>query len=233
MIYPAVQLITRAWYLSGVVARDLETVSGDYISEGLFLLNTLLDFKASDLRLIPYVTRYDFNLVSGQEVYFIPDLYGIETMTFFIGDVRYPMTEASRDEYFGRGRVDNILSIPFTWHLERQKGGSNIYVYYLPLQNYRAQVTAQFSLANVTLNQDMSLLYDGFYMEYLRYALAQMMANEWDISFAPAKLKTLQIYEKKLQDISPPDLTMQKVSFLKNKTGLNWAQINIGRGFTT
>lgn len=232
MAYPATQLITRSWYLSGIVARNLETVSGDQSTDGLFLLNTLLDFKASDLRLIPYYTRYAFNMVIGQEMYFTPDLYEIETLTFNIGPVRYPMTEVNRDKYFGSGRVDNIQSLPFMYHLERIKGGSNIYVYYLPMDNYPSNLTGKFALTDVTLNQDLSLVYDGFYLEYLRYALAQFMCNEYNIAFSPEKLKMLQIYEKKLLDVSPPDLTIKKVSFLTDNTSLNWAQINIGQGWT-
>lgn len=231
MAYSALTLITRAWYLSGIVARNLETVSGDQITDGLFLLNTLLDFKASDIRLIPYFTRYAGNFIVGQELYFIPNLYEIETMTFNIGTVRYPMIDMTRDMYFGTGRVDNINSLPFTYHLERTKDGSNVYVYFLPNQTYAFNLIGKFALTNVTLMQDMALVYDEFYIEYLRYALAQFMCNEYSIAFAPEKLQMLRTYEKKLMDVSPPDLTLKKVSFIGNQAVMNWAQANIGLGY--
>jgi hypothetical protein len=232
MAYSALTLITRAWYLSGIVARNLQTVSGDQITDGLFLLNTLLDFKASDIRLIPYFTRYAGVFVQSQEMYFIPNLYEIETMTFNIGVVRYPMSETTRDVYFGNGRVDNIASLPFQYHLERTFGGSNVWVYFLPDQNYVFNLIGKFALTDVTLMQDMALVYDNFYLEYLRYALAQFMCNEYNISFAPEKLQMLKIYEKKLMDVSPPDLTMKKVNFINESTSINWAQVNIGKGWT-
>ena len=232
MVYTALTLITRAWYLSGIVARNLQTVSGDQITDGLFLLNVLLDFKASDIRLIPYFTRYQSNFVVGQEMYYIPNLYEIETMTFNIGTVRYPMTQTTRDIYFGNGRVDNITSLPFSYHLERETGGSNVWVYYLPDQTYVYNLIGKFALTEVTLNQDMSLVYDQFYLEYLRYALAQFFCNEYSITFAPEKLKMLQIYEKKLLDVSTPDLTMQKMNFINQGFTINWAQANIGKGWT-
>lgn len=232
MAYSALTLITRSWYLSGIVARNLETVSGDQITDGLFLLNVLLDFKASDIRLIPYFTRYAGVFVTGQELYYIPDLYEIETMTFNIGDVRYPMSSTSRDIYFGQGRVDNITSLPFQYHLERQKGGSNVYVYFLPNQAYIFNLSGKFALTEVTLMQDMSLTYDQFYMEYLRYALAQFFCNEYSIAFAPEKAAMLKMYEKKLLDVSPPDLTMQKLSLMGGRSVMNWAQANIGKGYT-
>lgn len=231
MAYSALTLITRAWYLSGIVARNLETVSGDQVTDGLFLLNTLLDFKATDIRLIPYFTRYQGTFVIGQEMYFIPNLYEIETMTFNIQQLRYPMTMMRRDVYFGAGRVDNINSLPFSYHLERTKGGSNLYVYFLPISTYPFNLIGKFALTDVTLMQDMSLVYDNFYLEYLRYALAQFMCNEYSIAFAPEKLQMLRVYEKKLMDVSPPDLSLRKVSFMNEGTTLNWAMVNVSGGY--
>ena len=54
MAYLAVDLISRAYYLSQVVSRELQVVSGTQITDGLYLLNSLIDFKNSDLREIPY-----------------------------------------------------------------------------------------------------------------------------------------------------------------------------------
>lgn len=232
MAYSALTLITRAWYLSGIVARNLETVSGDQITDGLFLLNVLLDFKATDVRLIPYFTRYQNNFVVGQEMYNISNLFEIESMTFNIGQVRYPMTETTRDVYFGNGRVDNITSLPFQYHLERTFGGSNVFVYFLPDQTYQFNITGKFALTDVTLNQDMSLTYDNFYLEYLRYALAQFFCNEYNVAYAPEKLQMLKMYEKKLLDVSPPDLRMQKMNFINSPTTINYAFLNISKGWS-
>jgi hypothetical protein len=231
MAYSALTLITRAWYLSGIVARNLETVSGDQTTDGLFLLNTLLDFKASDLRLIPYFTRYAGVFIVGQETYDIPGLYQVQTMTFNIAQLRYPMTQMNRDVYFGSGRVDNIDSLPFSYHVERIKGGSRIYVYFLPNSAYVFNLIGKFALTDVTLMQDMSIVYDNFYIEYLRYALAEFMCNEYNIAFAPEKAKMLKMYEKKLQDVSPPDLSIKKINFMNDGTTLNWALVNVSGGY--
>lgn len=233
MAYLANELITRAWYLSGIVARNLETVSGDQSTDGLFLLNALLDFKGTDLRLIPYYRAYNFDMVVGQETYLIPNLYAAESLTFNLDGVRYPMTPVDRTKYFGTGRVNAINSFPFQYHVERVEGGSNVYVYYLPIQAFPAEIWGKFGLTNVTLQQDLETVYDRFYIEYLRYALAEMMCNEYSIAFAPEKAKMLAKYEKKLQDVSPPDLTLRKVSFINERDQINWAQLNIGRGFTS
>ena len=100
MAYTALQLITRSFYLSQVVARDLQTPTGSQISDGLYLLNALLDIKGSDLHLIPYFQETMLTTVQGQEEYFVPNLFYVDSMTFNIGVVRYPMIEMTRKQYF-------------------------------------------------------------------------------------------------------------------------------------
>ena len=95
MAYSALTLITRSYYLSQIVARNLETVTGDQITDGLFLLNALLDYKSTDIRLIPYFQRYTFNSVVAQEEYYIPNLLYIDALTFNIGDVRFAVQETT------------------------------------------------------------------------------------------------------------------------------------------
>ena len=236
MAYPAVELVNRSWYLSGIIARDQETVPGSYVTEGLYLLNALLDFKSSDLILIPYYQYTAFSFISGQELYFIPNLYEIQTMTFNLtsgeSSVRYPMTQVQDIKYFGSGRVNNIQSLPFEYNLMRVKGGSELRVYYVPMDNYPVNFLGKFAMVDVTLNEDLLTVYDAFYIEYLRYALANMMCNEWDVEFSAAKKQMLMTYEQKLTYISPPDLSVQKVDILGSRRSFNWAQANIGRGYT-
>lgn len=232
MSYPAVLLINRAWNLSGIVGRGLETVSGEQGTDGLFLLNELLEFVSVDTPLIPYWRRYESVFVVGQEEYDIPGLLDIETMTFTMDNtVRYPMAYVQRVAYFGSGRVNDIQSIPFIYHYERILDGSRLYVYYLPDQAYTFQITGKFGLTNVTLNTDLSSVYDGFYIAYLRYALAKYMANEYDITFSPEKERQLVSMRKKLQYPSPPDLSLNKTSFMSDRGGLDWQIINLSKGW--
>lgn len=235
MTYPAVDLINRAWYLSGIIAREQETVPGSYVTEGLYLLNALLDVKSIDLELIPYYKYFSFNFVAGQEMIFIPDLYEIQTLTFNLTSgnsaVRYPMTNVTDVKYFGTGRVNDIQSLPFQWNLIRVQGGSELRVYYTPMDSYPANLLGKFALTDVTLNEDLTTVYDKFYIEYLRYALAQYMCEEWDVEFAPDKKLKLATYEKKLTYLQPPDLTIQKISLLGDKQAINWGLINISSGF--
>lgn len=225
--YLASELISRSWNLSGIVARQFETVSGQETSDGLYLFNEVLAEKSYDLKLIPYWGRIEFNLVQGQERYYIPNLYQVETFTFNIGTVRFPTFNAGRKQYFGDGRVDDIQALPFEWHLERELDGCYFYVYYLPQQTFVAKITGKFALTNVELQTNLSKLYDLFYIRYLRFLTAQAMCLEYDIEFPQDKLKKLQQIEQKLLYVSPPDLQMKKLSFMNKNQPFNWAHINI------
>lgn len=323
MSYTVQTLITRSWYLSGIVARNLQTITGDQLTDGLMLLNALLDFKQIEIDLIPYWTYIEMPLVGGQEFYYLPNVAAIESATFNIGVVRYPMDSVHRTNYFGSCRVDNIQTLPFNWNYNRGQNGGTIGLYFLPQDNYPLKIMAKLFLNDVTLQDDLTNFasdftsgfvsnikvlnggsgyttiptvtisgpgtgaeayasvvdgqvtainlvnagygytstptvtitgtgtgataqaavshytflqtsnagYDTSYIEYLRYALARYMCSEYGIIFNPASEKILQSYERKLMYISPPDLSMKKVSILTEGTGINFGDVNIGRGY--
>lgn len=231
MAYTAQTLITRSWYLSGIVARNLQVVTGDQITDGLMLLNALLDWKAYQTDLIPYWTYFEFPAIAGQETYFLPNVMEIESATFNIGVVRYPMDFVTRRVYFGTGRIDNLQTLPFNWYFNRSVGGGTLYLYFLPEGNFPIKVMAKFGLQEVSLQEDMSAVYDNAYIEYLRYALAQYMCSEYGILFNPESAKILQAIERQLMDVSPPDLSIQKSSILTSGGGINFGDVNLGKGW--
>jgi hypothetical protein len=228
MAYNVTKLITNAWYLSGIVSRQLQTLSGDQLSDGLDLLNALLAMKTADDRLIPYFTSYPLTAVIGQESYAIPGLISVETITFNLQTiVRFPMQQLSRKQYFGTYRVNNINSLPFSCHIERSKGGATLYVYYLPNDNYPITITGKFSLGSFSsFTTDLELTLDKFYIEYLRYALAALMCDEYAIAFSPRHQATLDKYEEKLLDLSPLDLSVSKISSFGRGSNINWGYVN-------
>ena len=242
----AQQLITRSYFLSGIVARNLQVPTGDQITDGLQMLNDLLNFKQIETDLIPYWTYIELPLISGQEFYFLPYVAAIESATFNKGVVRYPMVNTSRSHYFGSSRVDNISTLPFNWNYNRALGGGNIGLYFLPDSNYPLKMMVKLFLVDVTLQSDLTNLtetvpytfvnsnnqgLDTSYIEYLRYALAQYMCSEYGVQFNPESEKILTSYKRKLMYMSPPDLSMIKSSILTEGVGYNWGDINIGMGW--
>jgi hypothetical protein len=248
MPYTAQQLISRAWYLSGIVARNLQVDTGDQSSDGLYLLNALLDFKQIETDLIPYWQYIELPLVAGQEFYFLPYVAALESVTFNIDVVRYPMDMVTRRNYYGSARVDNITSLPFSWNYNRALGGGNLAMYFKPDTNYIMKAMAKIFLVDVSLNTDLTNVsevtpytfinssnqgYDTGYIEYLRYSLAQYMCSEYGIMFNPQSEKILTSMKRKLMYISPPDLSMIKTTILTadGSPGWNWGDVNLGRGW--
>lgn len=232
MAYTTLQLITNAYYESGIVSRNFETVSGPQAQDGLFFLNDLIEDKTVDNGLIPYYLEYDFAAVIGQEKYFIPNLINIDTFVFFIDTVRYQTENRARREYFGSSRADNIQSLPGSWHLERCLGGANLYIYFKPNQNFPLTIWGQFRLAEVAINQDLSLTLDRFYINYLRYDLAIRLCAENNYSVPPGVQKAFNKYENMISKQSARiDLNMIKLSTLQRRGSINYGQVNLGKGW--
>lgn len=231
MTYSARKLIAESYYLSQVVSRPTQTVSGMQETDGLDLLNALLAVKGTDLRLIPYFQRSSFQTVIGQEEYYIPNLLQIEDLTFNLGAVRYPMRQMTRRDYFGSARVDNLQSLPFSYRQEREYGGTRIYMYFEPNAVYTAKLSGKFGLTAVTLDQDLSLTYDGFYIEYLRFALADYICDSYGATFPDGSKSKMAEIVKKLMDASPPDLSLGKLGYFDGQDGLDWQYANLGVGY--
>lgn len=233
MAYPTTLLISEAFYLSGIVSTQFQQVTGEQINRGLRLLNAVLASKSFNTELIPYYEYTTMNLIIGKERYFVPNLLDIETETFNLGVVRFSMMRAGRTRYFNYPRVDNILSLPYMWHLERTKGGAYIYIYFKPQEAYPLNFNGKFGFLSVALGDDLEVGFDAFYIEYLRYALAAYMCQDWGVSLPPDTSTRLNEYEYKLKYVSAPDFTtIVRSSFQKKYPDL-YAQANIGRGYTT
>ena len=231
MAYLVSTLITRSFYLSQILARDLQTISGSQTEDGLFLLNELLDEKSSDLSLIPYYREFDVTTVQGTEMYFIPNLMEADSVTFNLGDVRFSMNELTRKEYFATPRIDTLQSLPFSYRIERTLGGANLYLYFLPSQDFVVKIWGKFALTEVTLNQDLSLTYDGFYISYLRHYLASKICSEYGQTLPDGVQKEFARIEKKLKSISPADLSISKKSFFTTNNSLDWQFLNLSQGW--
>lgn len=232
MAYTTNQLISDSYYLSGILSRNLgDTVTGQQITVGLNLLNDIIGSKFAETQIIPYFTEYDFVATINQEKYFIANLVQIETFTFNLGVVRFATDQVQRKAYFGSGRTDNISSLPFSWHMERCLGGANLYLYYLPNDHYPLKIFGKFSLPDVALGQDLDLTIDQYYINYLRYKLAQYICHDSGVSFPPDKMAEMESIEESITYVSPPDLTMSKKSTLQTGGQMNWAHVNMSPGW--
>jgi hypothetical protein len=161
MASTVIQLITAAYYASGIVSREFQTVQGYQLNDGLGFLNDIIGDKVVEDDMIPYYTTgYPIQGVIGQEKYFVPNLIEAETIVFFIdpppNEVRYSMRKNFRKQYFGSPRAQNIKSLPFNWHVETCFVGAHLFIYFLPDKAYAFQIAGLFRLAEVSVNQNLS-----------------------------------------------------------------------------
>lgn len=258
MVYTVNQLISDAYNCAGIVGKEFEQTSGEQYTEGLGYLNALLAKKTADKSGIPYFLQYNSNFVIGQEQYFIAGLISIDSMTFFIDNppdpiivnpvpappkplvsttgnqVRYAMNKLDRKAYWGTPRANQIISLPYQFYYERQFGGASVYVYFLPNQTYQFQIWGLFSLNGVALNQDLNLTLDQFYIDYLKFELADRICAEYDYNFPEGAARQLAEYQaiidKREQRL---DLTQQQVSpFSRDGDGINYGYANLGTGWS-
>lgn len=232
MVYTTNELITGAYYAAGVVSRGFETVSGEQISDGLLWLNNIITEKDVDDGMIPYETTYTFNAVIGQQAYPIENLISIDTVVFYKNSVRFSMEKLHRNEYFGSDRVENINSLPNKWYFERGLGGGTLYIYFLPNEAYPMELHGTFRLTEVSLGDNLDSTLDQFYITYLRYALAYRICAEYNYKVPEGVKDVLSQYEAFINKKSRVlDLRINKQSTLQRRGSLNWAYINLGRGW--
>jgi hypothetical protein len=243
MPYTVTKLITNAYYLSGIVSREFETASGAQFTDGLDSLNDLLGDKTVESGLIPYFRRIDLIAIPNVAEYFIPNLIEVETFTFFINSVRYCTLKNSRAEMFGSARAENIQSLMFNWHTERTFNqdplagpigeGSTLFVYFRPDSAYPMQIWGTFGLEEVALNDDLSLVYGRFYIDYLKYSLARRICDNYNFIVPQGVLDRIDVMESNIENQSAQlDMKQQIISTLHGPSdGFSWADVNIGHGW--
>src|SRR4051812_19167307 len=126
----ASELITKAWYFSGIVSREANTPNDTQSADGLTNLNSILASFSTNASGIPYTTHTTLDLTPGQEINDIPDLIRLDVLTFNLGIVRYNLQRDIQNNYFGQSRPDNIEALPYQYYSERILGGTRIYLYF-------------------------------------------------------------------------------------------------------
>ena len=226
----ATELVTHSYYLSGVVARELEEVTGSQLSDGIRLLNNIINEKSATAHQIPFDTSTTFNGVGGQEEYPIAGLIDVTSLTFINSNVRYSMTWKPRDEYHGSTRILNNRTLPSIYTTNRTINGTTISVYFSPDQPYEFEVWGKFFLTNVTIATDLSTYFTSFFIAYLEFALAKRICLYNTLIFPPEKEMELKKQEMAIFEPEPLNMTAKIDHKFDNDTKIDYAAINIYRG---
>ncbi len=232
MVWTARELITESWYLSGIVSPQAQTTTGFQIEQGLRLLNRVLDFKQVQTDLIPYFKyKEDVFTVASQEKYFIPNVSWIQSITFNFSEVRFPLTYLTNTQYFANARVNNIVSLPYSYTFIRVDGGIDLYIYFVPMDVWQLNIFCKEYLTDVELDTDLELSYDSSYIEYLRWYLAKYMCLEYNRPINPEMKMQLRELAAQLQYQSPPDGIVNKTSVLQKPASFGYGFVNLFDGW--
>jgi hypothetical protein len=217
MVYTVTELITKAWNLSGIVAAQAETVSGEQLKEGLDHLNDFLALQNTNARMIPYTRVEHLTCIAHSEELFVEYLLALDALTLKEEEPRCYALQAlpllGRKEYF-RQEYPSFLR-PRFYHLEKTKGGSLLFLSPTPDKAYPFRLVGKFGLTEVNYNDDLSAIYNREYIVYLRYNLAEYLCNLYNHPFLyQGKLREL---EAKLRDFSPLDLSIEKIAYFHSE----------------
>jgi hypothetical protein len=101
-----------------------------------------------------------------------------------------------------------------------------------------ALAPASLTFTNFPLNQGLFIntyyAMDRFYLDFWMYSLADRICQMFDFATPDNVTNQLNIYRQRLiKDAETVDLSANRISTLGRAVGINYAQANIGRGFTT
>lgn len=234
MAFNVLELITRAYNAANINPQGYRVLTPEQSSNGLFLLNVLLSDKTVDTSMLLYWEKYDGVFEIGEGQYFIERLIQVETLTFFLdGQVRYPTLAQGLDIFMGSARAENVDSLPFTYYPNKVLGGTDLYVYYKPSQEYPFQIWGQFELQNVTLFEDLETKFPLFYINFLKLQLAKYLCIDGGFEIPIAVAAQLEEYRQWIAlNGTVQDLSMKITNTISQGGYINWGQVNIGKAYT-
>lgn len=227
------ELLVKALRTTNIVSADIgNQPDARQMVDALDLLNELLSEININGDFLPYTQTISQSMVVGQETYFIENLIQWQVIAFDWQSVRYSLIYQNRTDYYGLARANNIQSFPFSFHVERTKSGSKIQFYFPPQYDFTMEITGLFGFDSVTNNTDLSIVYDNFYLKYLRLELANSICNYYTLSMPKGSAIELEKIRDKINKLNSPDLGVQINNMLDGQNFVNYAQANIGKGFT-
>lgn len=233
MAVTALALINEALRTSTLVGRSFNTAPPEYTSVGLKVLKQLITETSANNKMNPFYTPLEFTCDVGEPAYEIEGLIDIATLTFEWQQVRYPSEYKTRSQFDGGFRANNVLTLPLTYTFEREKDGSTIYLYPFPDQEYVFTIWGQFEMdSDFVFTTDLLATLPKYYIDFLEYAMAGRLCVKFGRPIPPDVARLEKYYRNLIaMQVSPPDFSMQKTSTLNGIPGINWWQVNIGRGY--
>jgi len=201
------QLIKKAYRIIGYNAKD-RNLPQDYIVEGLYNLNLLLDSYSVSPDLISYDHVISFPLVIGQADYVISDqvaadvtnrrLVSLKYVNLIDGDHSYVVQIESDKLYYDFERDNTLTQRPTYCYLQLDVGESILSFVPKPDKTYTCIVKGKFILDQLDLTSELTAIPIGYH-KFLIYALARHLSSE--LSGSNWSEIAEDIYQQALEDV--------------------------------
>lgn len=183
------KLIQGAFTLCGKFAND-KNLSGPNFSQGLEVLNSLLDFYSASSDLIGYYKTIEFPLVISQKEYIISRDISLNPDVIFdqcilplhvqlnLSSVRYPV-EIVPDIYdYNISRYDNVTTIPWRVYFQNSPGATTLDFIVFPSSDFTCKLKGKFALTYLEENENITTL-PNYYHLFLKFALGRMLSKHY------------------------------------------------------
>lgn len=210
------QLIKKAYRIIGFNAKD-RNLPQDYVIEGLYNLNILIDSYSIAPQIIAYDHVLSFPLVIGQLNYVISDqvtadvtnrrLVSLKYVNLEDGNHSYVVKIESDRLYYDFDRDNTVTRRPSHCFLQLDVGESILSFIEKPDKTYTCIVKGKFILDQLDLTSEITALPIGYH-NFLTYALARQLSSE--LQGSNWSDLSENIYQASLEDVrSNSDKTLE------------------------
>jgi hypothetical protein len=218
----ALELITSAYGLSGVVSKGFEEINPDQLEDGILWLNVVTSEKKIRSGAIPFRKAADdeVELKPSVEKYIIPDLVSLSSLTFTDeNNLRYGLDSSTYNEYFSSSRLNTTTGLPSNYYAEREDFGMAIYFFPLPNKTYTLQIRGKFGLLRRTMaTLNVEYLYEDFFLGLIIFELAKKLALANDEVWSPEKEMERQKVSSQVYNMIGCDLSKRSGSMNTSTT---------------
>jgi len=188
-------LVTEAYRDINVIG-EVEALTGAQLSQGIKILNRLIDGYNTE-RLLPlYVQQETFPLVVDQQTYTIgaggdfntTRPTGILKATITSSNSNYPMEQYTYDDWMNIFTLGNTSEIPSYFYYEPAYPLGKIYIYYLPSATNTINIASEKQLGGYVIDEVLSLA-PGYERLFVLNLAKELLLRYPSESMAPLVMK--------------------------------------------
>lgn len=181
------EFITQSYRLISA-SSPTQPLHGNDLSQGVEILNQLLESYASTGLLLTIAKTEQTTIVNGQQNVICADadflpapditagrLANLNSAWLILNNVTYPLIQKSRDEFLASFKYEPLAGLPRFIFLFQQTDYSDLRLYPAPSQNYELYIRGKFQLSTLTPTDTMDAL-PAYYYRFALLSVARDLA---------------------------------------------------------